>query len=99
MQEYRLSAQHVLIFVKEKWIRPRTAKSWPVAADVRRLVLKSEIRNPKSEIVRASLRRLLRFRETNRVHCRWANCPCNTRDRCYLLGSLTEKQDCYGPNL
>src|SRR5438094_10318981 len=33
-----------------------------VAADVRRLSLKSEIRNPKSEIARASSRRLLRFR-------------------------------------
>ncbi len=36
-----------------------------VAADVRRLNLKSEIRNPKSEPIRASSRRLLRIAETS----------------------------------
>src|SRR5207247_4812068 len=63
-----------------------------VAADVRRLILKSEIRNPKSEIARASSRRLLRFRASMREIFRGnlsrgeragvkATQPSNTRSR------------------
>src|SRR5437667_28310 len=44
-------------------LRPSTRLTNLVAADVRRLTSKSEIRNPKSEIDRASLRRLLQDKE------------------------------------
>src|SRR5881394_1602094 len=70
-------------------VRPSTKLSQTlVAADVRRLSSKSEIRNPKSEIDGASSRRLLRIKETItllRGDVDWIVMKCLEKDRtrCY----------------